>query len=54
MTQFTGGMEKKALRRTLAITLAAVILGIICIIIFWIKSKEDGKLTIIAWQIYLL
>ena len=54
MKQFTGGMEKRALRRTLAITLAAVIRGFICLIIFWTKSTEEGKLPIIAWQIYLL
>ena len=49
MKQFTGGMEKKTLLRTVAITLAAVIRGIICLIIFWITSKEEGKLPIIAW-----
>ena len=46
--QFTGGMEKKALRRTLAISLADVILNIICLTIFWAKSTEEGKLPIIA------
>ena len=53
--QFTaGGMEKKTLHRTSANTLAAVIRGIICLMIFWTKSTEEGKLPIIAWQIYLL
>ena len=47
-------MEKKALRRTLAMTLPDVILGIVCFIIFWTKSTEGGKLQIIASQIYLL
>ena len=47
-------MEKKALRRTLAMTLPDVILGIVCFIIFWNKSTEGGKLQIIASQIYLL
>ena len=41
-------MEKKAVRRTSAITLADVILGIICPIIFWTKSTEEGKLPIFA------
>ena len=54
MKQFTGGMEKKTLLQTSAITLAAVIRGITCLIIFWTKSTEQGKLPIIAWQIYLL
>ena len=54
MKQVTGGMEKKALLRTSAITLADVILGIICLMIFWTKSTEEGKLPIMAWQIYLL
>ena len=49
MKQFTGGMEKKTLLRTVAITLAAVIRGIICLIIFWTKSTEEGKLPIITW-----
>ena len=51
--QFTGGMEKKTLLQTSAITLAAVIRGIICLMIFWTKSTEEGKLPIIAWHIYL-